>query len=194
MPNPRRIAQCRGAPCTPLATRPPPRGLPWSQAEAHTRVSPSRVSCRLLAQIHDELLFEVEDSQVPEFAGEPPGARVAPVSGIVKASLGGLTGPFPAPCRGHRQNAQAGLGALERPRGLHPGQQPPENAKCPAGGPGRWGQHWDPLCGSRAAGQWQGQPRPAVGPEPGLQLSPQGGPGLLPWQPLLQPWGPFRLP
>ena len=111
------------------------------------------MSCRLLAQIHDELLFEVEDSQVPEFTGEPPGAGVAPVSGIVKASPAGLTGPFPARCKGHLQNAQAGLGALERPRGLHPGQRPPENAACPAAGPGRWGRHWDPCCGSWAAGQ-----------------------------------------
>uniref|UniRef100_A0A452TL35 DNA polymerase nu n=1 Tax=Ursus maritimus TaxID=29073 RepID=A0A452TL35_URSMA len=29
------------------------------------------LTARLVAQIHDELLFEVEDSQIPEFAGEP---------------------------------------------------------------------------------------------------------------------------
>lgn len=34
---------------------------------------PGHMSFRLVAQIHDELLFEVEDSQVPEFAGEPGG-------------------------------------------------------------------------------------------------------------------------
>lgn len=33
------------------------------------------VSSRLVAQIHDELLFEVEDSQIAEFAGKPGGNR-----------------------------------------------------------------------------------------------------------------------
>lgn len=27
-------------------------------------------NCRLIAQLHDELLYEVEDSQVEQFAGE----------------------------------------------------------------------------------------------------------------------------
>lgn len=38
------------------------------------------VSSRLVAQIHDELLFEVEDSQIPEFAGESGGNGAAFIS------------------------------------------------------------------------------------------------------------------
>ncbi|XP_046513002.1 DNA polymerase nu isoform X6 [Equus quagga] len=47
-------------------------------------------SARLVAQIHDELLFEVEDSQVPEFSGAPEGEpECRPLVGTLGASAGG---------------------------------------------------------------------------------------------------------
>uniref|UniRef100_A0A8C0HYK8 DNA polymerase nu n=1 Tax=Balaenoptera musculus TaxID=9771 RepID=A0A8C0HYK8_BALMU len=122
------------------------------------------LTARLVAQIHDELLFEVEDSQIPEFAGEPRGTRVGSVSRIVTVSPWGLTGPLPAPAGCHLQKGQPCLGALERTGRPLPGQQPLGNAKCPTGGPAsapgapeRRGRHWDPRpVGARRWGRQQG--------------------------------------
>ncbi|KAI4585398.1 hypothetical protein MJG53_005632 [Ovis ammon polii x Ovis aries] len=48
------------------------------------------LTARLLAQIHDELLFEVEDSQLPEFTGAPEGEpECGPLVGTPGAPAGG---------------------------------------------------------------------------------------------------------
>ncbi|XP_032109844.1 DNA polymerase nu isoform X1 [Sapajus apella] len=60
------------------------------------------LTARLVAQIHDELLFEVEDSQIPECAGSPGQHRVAWTSQTAK---GKLHGPWHNPGKPSRLSA-----------------------------------------------------------------------------------------
>ena len=100
----------------------PHRGVTWCPA----------VSFRLVAQIHDELLFEVEDPQVAEFAGEPRGKQgcfcLTESSSISK----GLAGSLPGVVEG----CQA-ASLPHAARALHPGQRP-LGPSTPRGPPG-WG-------------------------------------------------------
>lgn len=164
--------------------------------------APSRhVSPRLVAQIHDELLFEVEEAQVPEFAGErraQQGFRL----GIVEASarVGSQASSLPrAVCHWDpgRQRGQPGPGTLKRPRAL-PGAglqlQVPQEGGVAAGPPGLvgarpWSRQRDWCWGTLASGLCALQARAPQHPPWGVTTyrlsvlslpSLQGGPGFLP--------------
>ncbi|KAF4013216.1 hypothetical protein G4228_004624, partial [Cervus hanglu yarkandensis] len=131
------------------------------------------LTARLLAQIHDELLFEVEDSQVPEFADLVRGTMEAlqhvPALELQLQGLPVHHGPWPA-CQGAREVAVAGKAGKAGHSPLLPAQVP---LKVSLSAGRSWG-HLAPL--QRAPGPGPTTVLPSLqataGPPPALEHRP----------------------